>query len=82
MNRNAELFLIYLSLRLDGELNHRSREVNRFQDNRILLITNRIAGLGSLQTNRSHDIARKNFLNFFTLVDTQAAAMQALGRSA
>jgi hypothetical protein len=65
---HAQLFLIGLGLGLDGELDHRCREIDRLEDDRGFLIANRVAGRNRLQTHRSRDIAREDFLNFFALI--------------
>ena len=59
-DRHAQLFLIGLGLRLDRELNHRRREVDRFEQHRVLLIANRIAGDDVLQPHRRADVAGEN----------------------
>ena len=67
-DRHAQLFLIGLGLGLDGELNHRRREIDIFQNHRSLLVANGVAGRNRLQPHRRADIARQNFGDFFALV--------------
>ena len=52
LNRHAHLFLIGLGLRLDRQLNHRRREVDRLEHNRVVFVADRIAGDDGLQSHR------------------------------
>ena len=67
-NGHAQLFLIDFGLGLDRELNHRSREVDSFQNHRGPVVADGVAGRYRLQTHSGGNIARQNFLNFFALV--------------
>ena len=83
-DRHAHLFLIGLGLRLDGQLNHRRREIDRFERDRMLFIADRVARRNGLQTHRRADIARHDLLNVFALVGVHAqqpahALLAALG---
>ena len=44
VQRNSQLFLVAFGFRLNRDGNHRRREFDRFQHDRILLFTDRIAG--------------------------------------
>ena len=57
IQRNAHLFLVDLGLRLDSHVNHRLREYHALQNDRLVRITQRIAGGRIFQTDRSGDIA-------------------------
>ncbi len=54
--RIAHLILAGFGLRLDCDINNRLRELHGLQDNRIILITDRITGRCHLKTNSSSDI--------------------------
>ena len=64
--------LIGLGLRLDRELDHGDREVDRFEHDRILLIADRVAGRDGLQTHGGGDIAGHDLLDFLALVGVHA----------
>ena len=50
VDRNAQLLLVGLGLRLDRELNDGRREVDRLENHRRVVVADRVAGDGSLQT--------------------------------
>ncbi len=84
LDRHAQLFLIGLGLRLDGELNHRRREVDRLEEIGVFFVADRVARRNGLQTHRRADIARHDLLNVFALVgvhlhQTADALFAALG---
>ena len=64
----AELLLVALRLRLDRQRDDRLREVHRFEDDRLLLVAERIAGADLLQADRRGDVAGVDLLDFLTLV--------------
>ncbi len=66
--RDAELFLIRLRLRLDSDLDHRIGEFHLFQDHRLLRIAQRIAGAHFLEARQRHDVAGKGFLDVLAIV--------------
>src|SRR5207253_1892215 len=66
--RYAHFFLIALGLRLDRHRNYRRREFNRLQENRVLLVANRVTGRDVLQPNARANVAGVNFADFFALV--------------
>ena len=64
----AELFLIRLGLRLDGERDHRLRKIHRLEQNRLLLVGQGVAGRDRLEAHGRGDVAREHFLDLFPLV--------------
>ena len=72
-DRHAQLFLIGLGLGLDRQLDHRRREVDRFQNDRDLLVADRVAGRDRLQAHRGADVARQNFRDLLALVGVHLA---------
>ncbi len=68
LNRQPQLFLVGLGLRLDGKLDHRLGEVDGFEQDGMLLIAHGVAGDYVLQAHRGADIARQHFLDLFALV--------------
>ena len=68
LQADAELLLVGLRLRLDGERDHRFREVHRLEHDRLLLVADRVAGRDRLQPDRRGDVAGVDFLDFFALV--------------
>src|SRR5262245_32971912 len=63
-----ELLLIGLGLRLDRQRDHRLGEVHRLEDDRVLLLAQRIAGRYAPQPDRGGDVAGVDFLDLFALV--------------
>ena len=55
--RDAELFLVGLRLRLDRDLDDRIGEFHLFQDDRLLRIAQRVAGAHFLQARQRDDVA-------------------------
>ena len=81
----THLALIILCLRLDCELDNRLRELHGLQNNRMLLITDRITGRCGLETNRSGDVTGIYLVQFGTVVsvhlqDTADTLLLSLGR--
>src|SRR5215470_12718222 len=68
LHGHAELVLIGLGLGFDGNGDNRSREVDRFQNDLLLLVAQRIAGVDALQADAGADVARIHFFDFFALV--------------
>src|SRR3989440_1108462 len=66
--RDAELFLVGLRLRLDRDFDHRLREFHLFQDHRLVGIAQRVAGARFLQASECYDVAGKRFLDVFAVV--------------
>ena len=66
--RDAELFLVSLRLRLDRDLDHRLREFHLFQDHRLVGIAQRVTGARFLQARQRDDIAGIGFLDVFAVV--------------
>src|ERR1700761_8966646 len=66
--RHAHLFLVHLRLRLNRNLDHRCREVDRLKHNRSLLRADRVARNQVLQAHRRADVAREDLRDLLTLV--------------
>ncbi len=66
--RDAELLLVGLRLRLDSDLDHRIGEFHLFQDHRLLRIAQRVAGAHLLEARQRHDVAGEGFLDVFAVV--------------
>ena len=49
-----------------------SREVDRFEHDRVLVVADRVAGRDRPQSHRGADIARQDFLDLFALVGVHA----------
>src|SRR4029077_19000966 len=64
----AELILIRLGLRLNGHRNDRSRELDRFQNDWLLLVAKRVSRSHALQTYAGGNIARIDCVDFLALV--------------
>src|SRR5712675_1097629 len=85
LHSHAQLVLVSLGLGLDSHGNYWRREIDRFQNDLLLLIAKSIAGIYALESYTSADVARIHFVNFFALVSVhlQQAAdafARALGR--
>jgi len=61
-----------VGLRFYLQLNHRHREVDGFQNNRVLIVADGVAGGNGFQAHRRTNIARQNFLDIFTLIGVHA----------
>src|SRR5450759_2203259 len=72
LNRHAHLFLIGLGLGLDRQLNHRHREIDGFEHDRVVVVADRIAGRHRPQTDGGADVACHDLLNLFALVGVHA----------
>ena len=66
--RLAELLLVGLRLRLDGELDDRIREVHLLEDHGILGVAQRVAGGDALEAGQGDDVAGAGFLHVLTVV--------------
>ena len=55
--RDAHLFLVGLGLRLDRDRDNRLREVHRLEQDRLVLVADRVAGRDILQADRRGDVA-------------------------
>ena len=56
--RDAELLLVGLGLRLDRDLDDRLGEFHPLQDDRLLHVAQRVAGAGVLEAGERDDVAR------------------------
>ena len=68
LHADAEFFLVGLGLRLNGERNDRLREDHLLEDDRLLLVAQRVAGSHRLEADRGGDVAGVDFLDFLALV--------------
>ena len=66
--RDAELLLVGLGLRLDRDLDDRIGEFHLLQDHRLLRIAQRVAGAGFLQAGERDDVAGIGFLDVLAVV--------------
>jgi hypothetical protein len=64
----TELLLLGLGLRLDGDRDHRLREVHALQDDRMSLFAERVTRRGELHAERGADVARLDLFDLFALV--------------
>ena len=68
LQRRAELLLVGLGLRLDGDVDDRLGELHPLQDDRVLLVAERVAGGGELQAHHRADVAGVALVNLLALV--------------
>ena len=64
----AQLLLVALRLRLDGDLDDGLRELHLLEDHGLGRVAEGVAGAGILEACESDDIARIGFLNVLTVV--------------
>ena len=65
---DTHLFLTSLGLRLDRDTDNRVRELHRLEDDRVLLITERVARGGVLEADACSDIAGVYAVDILTMV--------------
>src|SRR6185437_10445543 len=68
LQRDAHLILVGLRLWLDGDLDDWRREDDILQQDRIILVAERVAGEGVLQADRGADVARIHLFDVFAVV--------------
>ena len=66
--RDAELVLIRLRLRLDRDVDDGIRELHRLEDDRMIIVAHRVAGARVLEADRGGDVAGAHFLDLLALV--------------
>src|SRR5712691_1034427 len=66
--RDAQLVLIGLGLRLDGDRDDGVREAHRLENDRMRLVAQRVAGARVLQPDRGRDVAGTHVLDLLALV--------------
>ena len=66
--RDAELLLIGLRLRLDGDLDDRLRELHLLEDHGLLRIAEGVAGAGVLEAGQGDDVAGEGLLDVLAVV--------------
>ena len=64
----AQLVLVGLRLRLDGDRDDRRREADGFEDDRVVGVADRVAGRGVLQAHDGDDVARVRRLDVLAVV--------------
>jgi hypothetical protein len=68
LDGDAQLLLVALGLRLDGDLDDRGRERHRLQDHGVLRVGEGVPGLGVLETHDRDDLAGADRRDLLTLV--------------
>ena len=68
LQRDAELVLVGLRLGLDGDVDDRVRELHRLEDDRLVLVGQRVARARVLEADGRGDVARQHFLDLLALV--------------
>jgi len=68
LQRQRHFLLITLRLRLNGLLDHGIGEGHRFQNDRVLLIAQRVTRSRVLQTRKCDDVTGKRLINLFAVV--------------
>ena len=68
LESNSHFFLTGLRLRLNSHADDRIREFHGFEDDRILFITERVAGGGVFKADGGGDIAGINLLDILSVV--------------
>src|SRR5579885_2661211 len=68
VQRDSHLILIAARLWLNGNRNHRLREDNRLQDDRMRRIAERITGEGVAQAHRSADVTSANLFDILAVI--------------
>ena len=66
--RHAHLFLVGLGLRLDRDGDDGLRKVHRLEDDRVVLVADRVARLDVLEADGRRDVARPDLLDLLALV--------------
>ena len=66
--RDAELVLVGLRLRLDRDVDHRVRELHALEDDRVLVVAERVARARVLEADRRADVAGPDLLDLLALV--------------
>ena len=64
----TELFLVGLAFRFDRDRYDRIGKIDRFKNDRLVFVAQRIAGRRGFQPDRGGDVAGINFLDLFALV--------------
>ena len=85
LERLAELVLVALGLRLDGDVDHRLGELHALEDDRVGAVAQRVTGGGVLEPEAGDDVAGHRHVEVLTLVgvhqqDPAEALAPLLGR--
>ena len=79
LERLAELVLVALRLRLDGDVDDRLRELHALEDDRVAAVAQRVAGGRVLEAEPGHDVAGHGHVEVLALVGVhQQDAAEAL----
>src|SRR5262245_1496782 len=68
LDRRTQLVLVALALRLDRDVDDRSREGHRLEDDRVALVAQRLAGGGVLEAHHRDDLAGADARDLLALV--------------
>src|SRR6185437_1290208 len=68
LQRDGELVLVRLRLGLDGDVNHRGRELHGLENDRLVLERKGVAGTRVPQSDGGRNVAGANLLDLFALV--------------
>src|SRR6267378_2992420 len=68
LHGHAQFVLVSLGLWLDGHGNHGRREFDGFEDDLLVFVAERVAGIHVFQTDASANVAGIYFFDFFALV--------------
>ena len=68
LQRAAELLLVGLRLRLDGDRDDRLRELHALEHDRLVLVAERVARGGVAEADRGGDVAGVDLLDLLALV--------------
>ena len=68
LQRDGQLVLVGLGLGLDGDVDDRVGELHRLEDDRLVLVGQRVPGAGVLEADGRADVAGEHLLDLLALV--------------